>query len=131
MQTTEPTLPERPQATPSPGLAAVGLSPAERAAVEGLLAMARRALRGELLEVRLYGSRARGEGHEGSDVDLAFIVTQAGRARRREIHDLAYDIGLEHGIDLAPLVIERSRLDRLGAHGRAFAANLERDGVVL
>ncbi len=107
------------------------LSPLETAAIAEFVAAARALLGADLHEIRLFGSRARGEGDEESDVDLAFIVTTAGRARRREIYDLAYDIGLRTGIDLAPMLIERDRLATLRARERLFAAELDRDGVVL
>jgi predicted nucleotidyltransferase len=107
------------------------LSPIEAAAIAELVGSARAVLGADLHEVRLYGSRARGEGDEESDLDLAFIVTPRGRARRREIYDLAYDIGLRLGVDLAPMLIERERLDTLRARERLFAAELDRDGVVL
>lgn len=73
-----------------------------------------RALLGaDLHEIRLFGSRARGEGTPDSDVDLALIVTPTGRARRYEVSDLAYDIGLRHSVLLAPTVIMRETLDDL------------------
>jgi len=103
----------------------------EAAAVAELVDAARAMLGPELIEVRLFGSRARGEGDEESDVDLALIVTARGRARRREIYDVAYEVGLRRGVDLAPLLIERGRLDDLRARERFFAAELDRDGVVL
>lgn len=107
------------------------LSPVEAAAIVELVAAARAVLGADLYEVRLFGSRARGEGDEESDLDLAFVVTSRGRARRREIYDVAYEIGLRLGVHLAPTLIERDRLETLRTRERLFAAELDRDGVVL
>lgn len=107
------------------------LSPAEAVALEAFVRGARERLGAHLLRIVLYGSRARGEGNESSDVDVALIVTPAGRERRSEVYDIAYDLSLEHGVQLAPLVIEAERLDELRRRERLFAAELDRDGVVL
>jgi predicted nucleotidyltransferase len=89
---------------------------------------ARSRLGAVLLEARLFGSRARGEGDEESDLDVAFIVQAGGRARRREVQDLAFDISLRTGIQLSPLVIEEPDLALLRARERLLAAELDRDG---
>lgn len=107
------------------------LSPAEAAAVAELVDAARRLLGIDLHELLLYGSRARGEGDEDSDIDLALVVTPHGRERRREVYDAAYDIGLRHGVLLAPMLIERERLDELRRRERLFARELDRDGILL
>jgi predicted nucleotidyltransferase len=107
------------------------LTPAEQSAVGEFVAKARALLGDDLHEVRLFGSRARGEGTSESDVDLALIVTPKGRARRYEVYDLAYDIGLEHSVLLAPTVITREALDELRARERQFARDLDHEGVVL
>lgn len=107
------------------------LSPAERAAVDELVVAARARLGSELRDVRLFGSRARGEGTADSDVDVALVVTAAGRARRYEIYDLAFDLGLHHGVALAPLVIEEGLLADLHRRERRLALDLEREGIPL
>ena len=106
-------------------------SPAERTAVDELVTAARSQLGGELRDVRLFGSRARGEGDADSDVDVALVVSAAGRARRYEIYDLAFDIGLQHGVNLAPLVIEDAVLADLHRRERRLALDLEREGIPL
>jgi uncharacterized protein len=78
------------------------LSPAEADAIAELVDAARGMLGLHLEQVLLYGSRARGEGNEDSDIDLALIVTPTGRARRNEVYDVAYDIGLRFLISASP-----------------------------
>ncbi len=107
------------------------LTPADDRALTGLLHEVRRLLAGDLLAVRLFGSRARGEGNEDSDLDVAFVVTPAGRERRYAIYDAAYDIGLRHGVSLAPFVITEELLKRLRARGRRIALDLDREGIPL
>jgi len=107
------------------------LTPAESAAIDEFLAGVRSLLPDDLREVRLFGSRARGTGTPESDVDLALVVTPTGRARRHEVYDLAFDVGLRHGVQLAPLVLTEPMLQMLRARERSIAVALDREGITL
>lgn len=107
------------------------LTPSEKEALAEFMPALRRALGKDLIEARLFGSRARGDRHVDSDLDIALIVTAAGRARRYEIYDLAYDIELKSGVSLAPLVIEKARLEQLRKRERLIAHDLDHEGIAL
>lgn len=107
------------------------LSAGETAAIQEFIAAARARLGSELKDVRLFGSRARGEGHQHSDIDLALIVGPDGRASRHQIYDLAFDIGLRHGVELAPMVIEATRFQELSARERLIAREISAHGIPL
>jgi predicted nucleotidyltransferase len=102
------------------------LSASESAALSELVAGARAILGSELKAARLFGSRARGEGHERSDLDVALVVrTGAWRAYRHRIYDLAFDVGLAHGVELAPLLIEEPQLRELRDRERRIAHDID------
>ena len=107
------------------------LSASERVALGEFVTAARALLGPELKEARLFGSRARGEGHEHSDLDVALIVGGGGRARRRELYDLAFDVGISHGVELAPLVLEEQRFQELKDRERLIARDIEVEGILL
>jgi predicted nucleotidyltransferase len=108
------------------------LSASETAALREFVARARAALGSRFRAARLFGSRARGEGHEHSDLDVALIVDAGARRRyRREILDLSFDVGLAHGVELAPLVIEESQLQELRDRERRLAYAIDHEGVAL
>jgi predicted nucleotidyltransferase len=107
------------------------LSASEAAAVHEFIAAAREMLGPALKAVRLFGSRARGQGHEHSDLDLALIVETGGRARRHALYDLAFDIGLTHGVELAPLVLEEQQFQELKRRERRIALEIEGEGIPL
>ncbi|MDQ3720483.1 MAG: nucleotidyltransferase domain-containing protein [Actinomycetota bacterium] len=67
----------------APTVAAAALTEPERRALDRLVASLERELRDDLHAVWLYGSRARGEWREGSDVDVLVI---ASVAREQEEH---------------------------------------------
>jgi predicted nucleotidyltransferase len=108
------------------------LSASETAALREFVDKVRVMLGPQLKAARLFGSRARGEGHEHSDLDIAIIVgTGARRSHRYEIYDLAFDIGLAHGVELAPVVIEEPQLQELRDRERRLASDIDSSGIAL
>ena len=107
------------------------LSPVEAAAVREFAGRVRELLGADLKAMHLFGSRARGEGHEQSDLDIALIVARGARARRYDVYDLAFDVGLDHSVDLAPLVLEEEQFNELKRRERLIAQNIQREGIAL
>jgi predicted nucleotidyltransferase len=107
------------------------LSASETAAIREFMAAARALLGSDLRDARLFGSRARGQGHEHSDLDIALIVAAGARRRRHSLYDLAFDVGLRHGVELAPLVVEEERFQELRDRERAIAIEIDADGIPL
>jgi predicted nucleotidyltransferase len=87
------------------------LSPAEDALLrDSIERLTARAPRGALAAVRVFGSRARGEADEHSDLDVA-VELQFG-ADRSALHRLAVDLAWEaseardaHDLGLVPVVL--------------------------
>lgn len=83
------------------------------------------ARRPDVVEVRLFGSLARGEGHPGSDADL-FVVLRDGAASFLErVADLAREFGgLGIGCDIVAFTESESRAlrERHDAFARAVFA---------
>lgn len=84
-----------------------------------------------IIELRLFGSRARGEGHEESDLDVAVIVKKESGRLRRHIYDIAADILLSDSINISPLVFSKEKLDWLLSIERGIALDNEREGITL
>lgn len=107
------------------------LSAAEQGALADFLGRVRALLGDDLLEARLFGSRARGEGGEDSDLDVALIVTPRGRELRRKIHGLTFDTTYDYGVEVEPLVITEEQLRELSDRELSLGAALEREAVAL
>lgn len=106
---------------------ATAVAAAARAFAEAL----RRRFRGEVLEVRLFGSYARGDADEDSDVDLAVVLEHADWQRRREVIDLATDVGEERDLRLSPTVFDRDTWERWSSQSRGLVLDILREGVAL
>lgn len=84
-----------------------------------------------LVDVRLFGSCARGEMREDSDVDVAVVLEQVDWRTRRDVIDLSADVGLAHDVLLSATVLDRETFERWRRQERALVMNIERDGFPL
>ena len=82
-----------------------------------------------VIDIRLFGSHARANAHEDSDVDVAVVLEAAGWEERRDIIDLAADVGLEHDLLLSPTVFDRETYERWRAQDRPLVRDIETEGV--
>jgi len=71
----------------------------------------------KLSDVRLYGSYARGDHNEDSDIDVMILLNMDDAEARKclfQICDITAEISLAHdGIDLAPHICSKSRYDKM------------------
>jgi predicted nucleotidyltransferase len=85
-----------------------------------------------LREVVLFGSYARGEAHEESDVDVLVVVDDLSESERRDVIDLAYDVDRidpDGWVGLCPLPFSTAQAVELRALGRGVFRDIEREGV--
>ena len=81
----------------------------------------------------LYGSQARGIATPSSDIDLLILLPDAYKGydfvkRRNEIMDSLYDIEIEEGIRISPLVlINKIWEERISQ----FSLNVRKEGITL
>src|SRR4051794_17770773 len=104
------------------------MPPHLRPVLSRLAADVERAFAGRLREVALFGSYARGEAHEDSDVDVLVVIDALEPAEIATVSDVATVIALESGVRLAPLAVSSARRRELSAAKRGLGAEIERDG---
>ena len=79
----------------------------------------------------LFGSKARGEGADYSDLDVALIVKINKHAIKRDVIDLAYEEYLATGVNISPIVFSADEFARMLSIGNPLAREIERDKVPL
>ena len=96
-----------------------------------------RALKEELserykpLELRLFGSKARGESSPDSDIDVFIVLRQVNWQIEREIYDLCFEISLEHDVLISPIIFSEEELKGPAMKASPFLAAVEREGIPL
>lgn len=82
-------------------------------------------------KVLLYGSRARGEAHEGSDWDLLIILNKA-KIEKSDYDNVAFPftfLGWNIGEDIIPVIYTREEWEK--SSFLPFYKNVEREKIVL
>jgi predicted nucleotidyltransferase len=85
----------------------------------------------DVVAVRLFGSFARDEADEQSDVDVAVVLERADWSTRREVIDLATDVGLPLDLRISPTVFDRETYARWREQERPLVVDIEREGMPL
>jgi predicted nucleotidyltransferase len=113
------------------------LSPAERRVVAEFAARVRARFGDRLARIVLFGSRARGDVTEESDIDVLVLVRasveEETRATREVWEVVEEALRLERGtyVPLAPIVLAEERFLELLALERSFAVDVEAEGIPL
>ncbi|MCL4849417.1 MAG: nucleotidyltransferase domain-containing protein [Acidobacteria bacterium] len=107
------------------------LTAREAAAVDRFLAGVRQAFGSNLLAVKLFGSKVRGDSTPESDIDILLEVGEATVVVEDQAVDIAFDVNLEYDVYISPRVIARSTLNHPVWRLTGFVQALEREGVPL
>ena len=84
-----------------------------------------------LREVRLFGSRARGDHRPDSDIDLLVLVDDLTWREAIEAIHLGTEVELRTGVLLSPLPHATAEFQRLRELETGFARDVDRAGVAL
>lgn len=81
--------------------------------------------------MRLFGSRARGEGHEESDLDVLCLVESLTGAERLEVGQATGDLFTRYDVSVSALAMDTAHWALLTSLERRLPREVERDGVEL
>lgn len=81
----------------------------------------------------VFGSRARGEAHADSDLDLIALVDKKTPEIEKALDDAAYEVMWDHDFDpiISLKVFSRSKFENSVARGLSFYKNIDSQGIVV
>ena len=121
--------PTTPKLTPRQRLARLRRN--ERAALLELVARLREKFSDRIQNVILYGSRARGEGKDESDLDVLVIVPSKDPDLRQWLLHETTGLILQYGALLSPQIWTADYFDLYRRNRLLFYRNIKRDGIDL
>lgn len=91
----------------------------------------RLALTVELIDFKVYGSRARGDDDEFSDLDVFIEVASLDRKTKDLISDISWEVGLENTIVISPLVFTLDEVENSPLRASPILMNINEEGIRL
>lgn len=107
------------------------LSAEEQTVLKQFKVELQQALGDRFIEMRLFGSRARGEARPDSDMDVLVIVAGNDWPICDTVYDIATDILLQTDLCISPKVIGKSRFDQLLKEDTFFVRNISTDAITV
>jgi len=86
---------------------------------------------GELVNMRVFGSKARGDATQESDIDLIVITHSDDKKLAKNIRYTGYDLEIEHGIILSIQVYSDRHINYLRNIPTQFIQNVDREALVI
>lgn len=84
-----------------------------------------------IIDLRLYGSKARGEGRRDSDLDIMVLLPNYDRVSVEEIDDIVYRINLDHDVFISVLVFGKDEVETGPMSESPIYKVIQREGVSL
>jgi predicted nucleotidyltransferase len=85
----------------------------------------------DLCQLWLFGSKARGDFHEDSDIDLLVVLRDLNSERRGIIRRLAARISLDYDTLINTHLYEEARWEAIVTHRDTLWREVQRDGILL
>ena len=107
------------------------LNETEKKAIESFVKELRKSLGEEILSIRLFGSKVRGDFHRDSDIDIFILV----KKRTLDIEDMIAEVEVNHdiayGLLLSTVLYSLFEYKKNKELGSFFFENVEKEGVIL
>lgn len=107
----------------------VNLSARDRRALGEFGSRLQAQLGSDLLELRLYGAKARGEALDDAELEVAVVVTVVRGEVEEQVVRAAFDVDVAHDVHVSPRVLTPERLTDPAWRMTGFIREIERDGI--
>lgn len=84
-----------------------------------------------LIDFRVFGSRARGDEDEYSDMDVFLEVESISKELKEKIFDIVWEVGFEHFIFISPLIFTRDEVEESPLKVSPVVRNIIEEGVIV
>jgi hypothetical protein len=85
----------------------------------------------EVVSITLYGSQAREEASQESDIDLFIVVHRDTPALRKRLSDLAWQVQFQHDVVISDVIRSEDQLSRMQSMRFPYYRNIEQEGILL
>jgi predicted nucleotidyltransferase len=86
-----------------------------------------------LSKIIMYGSYARGDYNQSSDIDIMVLVHLSEediKSKENMVYDIAFDLEMETGLHISPIIKSESQYD-YWVEVLPFYKNIQKEGIVI
>jgi predicted nucleotidyltransferase len=109
----------------------MALNSDEKSALRSFKTHLEETLGNRLVDLKLFGSKARGDDRLCSDLDVLAVVADENWQVCDTVYGIATEALLETGICISPKVISQRRFEQLSKEDNSFMRNVRRDAVAV
>ncbi len=109
----------------------MALNTKEKSALKQFKADLEQSLSSQLIELKLFGSKARGDDRPDSDLDVLVIVATDDWHICDTVYDIATDILLQTDLCISPKIISKDKFNQLRKENTSFICNVSRDAITV
>jgi len=84
-----------------------------------------------VLDFKVFGSRAKGINDEYSDLDILIVVDELTKPKKDIIYDLAWEIGFKNDIFISPLIVDEYELTETPVKYAPIIENIYNEGITI
>lgn len=85
----------------------------------------------ELLDFRVFGSRARGDADEYADMDVFLEVETLDRKLKKRISEIVWEVGFENYLVISPLIFTRDEIENSPLRSSPIVRSITEEGIRL
>ena len=85
----------------------------------------------DIVDIRAFGSRARGVAEEYSDLDLFIEVEENNKTIKNKIRNIVWEIGLKYSIVVSILIFSRYEIEISPLRSSPIVKNIMSEGITL
>ena len=83
----------------------------------------------QILELRVFGSRARDSQYEYSDMDIFIKVVHLDKNLKNTILDIVWEVGFENFMVISPLICTKEEIENTPLRSSPIIKNIFEEGV--
>jgi predicted nucleotidyltransferase len=84
-----------------------------------------------VVDMRVFGSRARGDNEVDSDMDVFVEIEHYSHESEEIIRDIAWETGLEYLIHVSPHIFSRDDIEQSPLRSSSILQNIREEGVLV
>jgi len=107
------------------------LSKTEKRVIDAFVRALKEKLGDEIVSIRLFGSKARGDFYQDSDIDIFILVKEKKRPVIDELDEIAANCVFHYDLPLSPVVYDMFEYRKNKELRSFFFENVEKEGILL